>query len=53
MSDFDLVVRSGTVADGSGAELFDADIGIEGGKIVAVGVISVGAPKNSTPGASW
>jgi N-acyl-D-amino-acid deacylase len=38
MSDFDLVVRSGTVADGSGAELFDADIGIEGGKIVAVGV---------------
>jgi len=37
MPDFDLVVRGGTVADGSGADLFDADLGIKDGLIVAIG----------------
>lgn len=36
-SDFDFVVRHGTVVDGSGGELFDADIGIVQGTIAAIG----------------
>jgi N-acyl-D-aspartate/D-glutamate deacylase len=34
---YDLVVRGGTVADGSGAELFEADVAIADGRIVALG----------------
>jgi N-acyl-D-aspartate/D-glutamate deacylase len=34
---FDLVVRGGTVVDGSGKERRRADVAVEGGKIVAVG----------------
>jgi N-acyl-D-aspartate/D-glutamate deacylase len=37
MSDFDLVIRGGTVMDGSGGEPFQADVGIRGGLIAAVG----------------
>jgi N-acyl-D-amino-acid deacylase len=33
----DLVIRGGTVIDGSGAERFDADVAIDGRQIVAVG----------------
>ncbi len=33
----DLVIRSGTIADGSGGELFEADIAIKDGHIAAVG----------------
>ncbi|WP_380871970.1 amidohydrolase [Sphingomonas sp. DBB INV C78] len=39
MADFDLVVRGGTVLDGSGSEAFEADIGIRGSKIVEIGTI--------------
>ncbi|WP_448035045.1 N-acyl-D-amino-acid deacylase family protein [Bradyrhizobium liaoningense] len=40
MSTPDLVIRGGTVADGSGGELFEADVAITGGKISAVGKIA-------------
>ncbi len=33
----DIVIRGGTVVDGSGSERFQADIGIIGGKIAAIG----------------
>src|SRR5665213_2656809 len=36
----DLVIRNGTVIDGTGAEPFDADVAIDGGRIVAVGRIA-------------
>jgi len=40
MSDLDLVIRNGTVIDGTGAAPFEADIGTADGKIVAVGKIT-------------
>ena len=44
MAEFDMVVRGGTIADGTGGDLFEADIAIRGGKFVEVGkVIGSGA----------
>ncbi|MGE5158089.1 MAG: N-acyl-D-amino-acid deacylase family protein [Gemmatimonas sp.] len=40
MANPDLVIRGGTIADGSGGELFDADIAIKDGRIAAVGKLS-------------
>lgn len=40
MSNPDLVIRGGTVADGHGGELFEADVAIAGGKISEVGKVS-------------
>ena len=40
MSDFDLVIRSGLVVDGSGGPARQADVAIRDGKIVAVGAVS-------------
>lgn len=37
MAEFDLVIRNGTIADGSGGDLIDADIGIVEGRIAAIG----------------
>lgn len=37
MADYDLVIRGGNIADGTGAPLRVADIGVSGGKIMAVG----------------
>ena len=34
---FDLLIRGGMVLDGSGSPAFNADVGIDGGEIVAVG----------------
>ena len=40
MVDFDLVVRGGTVVDGSGGEPFEADVAVSKGRIAAVGKIA-------------
>jgi N-acyl-D-aspartate/D-glutamate deacylase len=37
MAQFDLVVRGGQVADGSGGALYEADVAVSGGKVAAVG----------------
>ena len=37
MSEFDLVVRGGTVVDGTNGALRDADVGVKDGRIAAVG----------------
>lgn len=37
MSSYELVIRSGTIADGSGGDLIDGDIAIEDGRIAAIG----------------
>lgn len=36
---YDLVIRGGTIVDGTGAEPFVGDVAIRGGKIVAVGAV--------------
>ncbi len=40
MTDYDLIVRGGTVYDGSGADPFTADVGIRGDTIAAIGDLS-------------
>ena len=40
MADFDLVVRGGNVADGTGAAIKEADIAVKDGKIAAVGKVA-------------
>jgi N-acyl-D-aspartate/D-glutamate deacylase len=40
MADFDLVVRGGTVADGTGSSAREADVAVKDGKIAAVGKVS-------------
>ncbi|MCB4822274.1 N-acyl-D-amino-acid deacylase family protein [Roseicella aerolata] len=40
MADLDLVIRGGTVVDGSGAKPFEADVAIAGGRIVQVGQVA-------------
>ena len=36
----DLVIRNGTIVDGTGAERFAGDVAIDGGRIAAVGAVS-------------
>jgi len=40
---FDLIVRGGSVADGRGGQLYEADVGLRDGKIEAVGKIAQSA----------
>jgi len=40
MAEFDLVIRDGNVADGTGAAIKETDIAVKGGKIAAVGKVS-------------
>lgn len=37
MSEFDIVVRGGTIVDGTGAEQYEGDVAIAGGRIAALG----------------
>jgi N-acyl-D-aspartate/D-glutamate deacylase len=37
---FDLVVRSGTIADGNGGELFEADVAVLDGRIAEIGPVA-------------
>ena len=39
MADYDLIIRGGTIHDGSGGEPFVADIAVKGGVIAAVGTV--------------
>ena len=40
MSQYDLVIRSGSVIDGTGQQPFAADVAIKNGKIAATGRVS-------------
>ncbi|UGQ11135.1 amidohydrolase family protein [Yinghuangia sp. ASG 101] len=52
MSEYDLVVRSGTVVDGSGGEPFRADVAVVGGRVAEVGrVRGTGAREVDAEGA--
>jgi N-acyl-D-aspartate/D-glutamate deacylase len=43
MTNPDLVIRGGTIADGSGGDLFDADVAIKDGRISEVGKVAASA----------
>jgi hypothetical protein len=45
---FDLVIRNGTVIDGTGAPRFGADVAISDGRIAAIGTIEGEAARRST-----
>ena len=40
MADYDLIIRGGSIADGTGADLFEGDVAIKDGRIAAVGKVS-------------
>ncbi len=40
MADFDLVVRGGTVIDGSGGDRFEGDVAVKDGRIAEVGAVA-------------
>ncbi|MBM3671742.1 MAG: amidohydrolase family protein [Actinobacteria bacterium] len=42
---FDLIVRGGTVVDGTGAPARTADVAVNGGRIAAVGAVDAGADR--------
>src|SRR5690348_9880855 len=39
MADYDLIIRNGTVVDGSGEPAVQADVAVHGGRIAAVGTV--------------
>ena len=40
MADYDLVIRGGTIADGTGGDLIHGDVAISAGRIAAIGQVS-------------
>ncbi|MCS6927241.1 MAG: amidohydrolase family protein [Candidatus Binatia bacterium] len=40
---YDLVIKNGTVVDGTGAPRYHADIAVAGGKIIEIGTVTAGA----------
>ena len=54
MSTYDLIIRAGTVIDGTGAPGFIADVGIVGDRVVAVEPSLAGtAERRSMPPVGW
>src|ERR1700760_870979 len=45
MADFDLLIRGGTVIDGSGKPRVRADVAVRGDRIAAVGILPGGSAK--------
>ena len=45
----DLVIRNGTLIDGTGAEPIDGDVAIDGDKITAIGEVTVCIPDGAEP----
>ncbi|HRH42890.1 MAG TPA: hypothetical protein PKY82_14775 [Pyrinomonadaceae bacterium] len=38
--DFDVIIKNGTIYDGSGGKPFKSDVGIKGDKVTAIGNLS-------------
>jgi hypothetical protein len=49
----DLVIRGGTVADGKGGDLFEADVAISGGRITEVGKVAAKGKEEIDAKANW
>jgi len=49
----DLLIEGATVIDGSGAAPFNADVGVQGGRIVEVGRITSAARERITAPGAW
>ena len=53
LSMHDIVIRGGTIIDGTGAPAFTGDVAIDGGRIAAVGGKAGPASARSTPTGCW
>jgi N-acyl-D-aspartate/D-glutamate deacylase len=42
---YDLIIKNGTVIDGSGVPRYRADVGIQDGRIATIGRIAATAPR--------
>ncbi len=49
----DIVIRGGTVVDGTGSAPRVADVAVSDGVIVEVGTVETRAPRRSTPPVWW
>ena len=49
----DVVIRNGSVVDGSGPEPYWADVAVDDGRIVAVGHVTGAASRRSMPPGTW
>ena len=46
--DYDLIIKHGTIVDGTGAPRYEADLAIADGKIAAIGQVSGRRARSST-----